>query len=81
MDRSDIAGLNAPRPIRLRYGHKDVPGPENNSASCNETVEPAPAELKAIYSALGAPGRISLHVTPDAWHEMDNADLQAFLAS
>ena len=80
MDRSDIAGLNAPRPIRLHYGQKDVPGPDNNSASYNETVEPALAELRTIYKALGAEDRITLHVTANARHEMDNQDLQAFLA-
>ncbi len=80
MDRSDIAGLNAPRPLRLHYGEGDVPAPWNNSASYNETVEPALAELKAIYEALGAPGQVSLRVTPGAAHEMDNADLRAFLA-
>jgi hypothetical protein len=81
MDRSDIAGLNAPRPIRLHYGEKDTPGPRNNSASYNETVEPALAELRTIYRAFGAESAISLRVTPGAWHEMDNRDLQQFLAS
>jgi hypothetical protein len=82
MDRSDIAGLNAPCPIRLHYGQNDVPGPDNNSAACNETVAPALVELRAIYKALGADeDRITLHVTPNAGHEMDNEDLQAFLAA
>jgi len=80
MDRSDIAGLNAPRPIRLHYGERDTPGPHNNSASYNETVEPALAELRAIYKAFGATSAVSLYVTPGAWHEMDNEDLQQFLA-
>jgi len=81
MDRSDIAGLNAPRPIRLHYGEKDTPGPRNNSASYNETVEPSLSELRAIYKAFDAEERISLSVTPGKWHEMNNKDLQAFLAS
>ena len=80
MDRSDIAGLSAPRPIRLHYGEKDTPGPQNNSASYNETVEPALAELRTIYRAFGAESAVSLYVTPGAWHEMDNEDLQQFLA-
>jgi hypothetical protein len=80
MDRSDIAGLNAPRPIRLHYGERDTPGPRNNSASYNETVEPALAELRAIYKAFDAESHISLHVTAGAWHEMDNQDLRQFLA-
>ena len=80
MDRSDIAGLNAPRPIRLHYGEKDTPGPHNNSASYNETVRPSLAELRAIYKAFGAEQQISLHVTPGRWHEMDNRDLLNFLA-
>jgi hypothetical protein len=80
MDRSDIAGLNAPRPIRLHYGEKDVPGPDNNSASYNESVEPSLAELRSIYRALGAPSEdvVSLYVTPASGHEMDMADLKAF---
>lgn len=80
MDRSDIAGLNAPRPIRLHYGELDVISPDNNSASYNETVQPALAELKAIYRAFDAEDRISLRVTPNAVHEMENDDLRAFLA-
>ena len=82
MDRSDIAGLNAPRPIRFHYGQKDVPGPDNNSAAYNGTVEPALAELRTIYKALGAEERqVTLYVTPNAGHEMDNEDLKAFLAA
>lgn len=79
MDRSDIAGLNAPRPIRLHYGQGDVVAPWNNSASYNNTVEPSLAELRAIYKAFGADAQISLRVTPDAMHEMENGDLEKFL--
>lgn len=81
MDRSDIAGLNAPRSIRLHYGELDKPGPDNNSASYNETVQPALAELRMIYKAFGAESQVSLYVTPNSWHEMDNDDLRRFLAS
>ncbi|MGE5295450.1 MAG: twin-arginine translocation signal domain-containing protein [Solirubrobacterales bacterium] len=80
MDRSDIAGLNAPRPIRLHYGEADVLSPDNNSASYNETVQPALAELKAIYKAFNAEDQVSLRVTPGAAHEMENDDLRKFLA-
>ena len=81
MDRSDIAGLDAPRPIRLHYGQKDTPGPRNNSASYNETVQSSLTELRAIYKAFDAAEKISLYVTPGAWHEMDNKDLLNFLAN
>jgi hypothetical protein len=81
MDRSDIAGLNAPRPIRIHYGQKDVLAPDNNSASYNETVEPAMAELRAIYKAFNAETQVTLRVTPNAVHEMENADLRKFLMS
>ncbi|UCD74997.1 MAG: twin-arginine translocation signal domain-containing protein [Phycisphaerales bacterium] len=80
MDRSDIAGLSAPRPVRLHYGEYDTPGPKNNSASYNETVEPSLAELRTIYHALGAGDVVSYHVTPQTWHEMEIDDLLAFLA-
>ena len=80
MDRSDIAGLNAPRPIQLHYGENDTPGPRNNSAAYNETVETALAELKRIYHAFDALKQISFKVTTQAAHEIDNEDLQDFLA-
>jgi dienelactone hydrolase len=79
MDRSDIAGLSAPRPIRLHYGELDTPGPDNNSASLNETVEPALAELRAIYASVGAEDRVSMRITPGSGHEIDLADLAHFL--
>lgn len=79
MDRSDIAGLNAPRPIMLHYGALDVPGPDNYSASYNDTVAPSLAELRAIYAALGGAGQVSLRVTPGAVHEMDVPALLGFL--
>ncbi|MFG0252475.1 MAG: twin-arginine translocation signal domain-containing protein [Phycisphaerales bacterium JB038] len=80
MDRSDIAGLCAPRPIHLHYGELDVPGPKNGSASYNETVEPALLELRRIYAAFGGDGKVTMHVTPQRWHEIDNDDLRAYLA-
>ncbi len=80
MDRSDIAGLNAPRLLRLHYGQLDTPGPRNNSASHNETVQPALAELRGIYKAHGAESQVTMYVTPNSGHEMDIKDLSAFLA-
>jgi hypothetical protein len=80
MDRSDIAGLNAPLPIRIHYGKKDVLARDNNSASFNETVEPARTELRAIYKAFRAEPQVSLRVVPNAVHEMENDDLRKFLA-
>lgn len=79
MDRSDIAGLNAPRPLALHYGELDTPGPENFSASYNETVPRALRELRAIYRAFGAEDRVRHIVSPGKKHEMDNAALAAFL--
>ena len=80
MDRSDIAGLNAPRRQRFHYGELDTAGPENNSASYNETVEPSLDELRRIYSGFGGEGKVSLKVTKGSHHEMDIADLRAFLS-
>jgi hypothetical protein len=80
MDRSDIAGLSAPRPIRIHYGEKDVLAPDNNSASYNETVEPSMAELRAIYRAFSVEPEVSLRLTPNSVHEMENDDLREFLA-
>jgi len=80
MDRSDIAGLNAPRLQRFHYGELDTPGPRNNSASYNETVQPSLDELRAIYRAFDAEGRVSVRVTPGSGHEMDVPDLKAYLA-
>jgi hypothetical protein len=80
MDRSDIAGLNAPRAQRFHYGALDTPGPDNNSASYNETVHPSLGELRSIYDAFGADGKVTLKVTTGSHHEMDVSDLNAFLA-
>ncbi len=79
MDRSDIAGLNAPRPIALHYGELDTPSTTNASASYNETVPQSLAELKAIYRAFGAEDAVRLIVTPGRHHEMDVPQLLEFL--
>lgn len=79
MDRADIAGLNAPRPIALHYGELDRPGPENHSASYNETVPGSLEALRTIYRAFGAGDNVHLVVSPDLNHEMDIPALLHFL--
>jgi dienelactone hydrolase len=79
MDRADIAGLNAPRPVALHYGALDVPGPTNYSAAYNETVPPSIAALRQIYAAVGAADNVQLVVSPNMGHEMDLAALMSFL--
>jgi dienelactone hydrolase len=81
MDRSDIAGLNAPRPITLQYGELDVPGPNNASAAYNATVVPSLEELKAIYARMNAAEKVRLVVTKGMRHEMDVDALLAFLGA
>jgi dienelactone hydrolase len=79
MDRSDIAGLNAPRPITLQYGELDVPGPHNASAAYNATVALSVEELKAIYARMNAAEKVRLVVSKGMRHEMDVDALLAFL--
>jgi len=80
MDRSDIAGLNVPRPILLHYGELDTPSTTNHSAAFNETVPQSIKELKEIYKAFGAKDdAVQLVVTPDKHHEMDIPRLLEFL--
>lgn len=79
MDRSDIAGLLAPRPIFIHYGELDTPSPENASAANNPSGPVAFEELREIYQAFGAPDDVlTYYVTPDTHHEMDIARLLAF---
>ncbi|MCW5977119.1 MAG: hypothetical protein KIT09_03540 [Bryobacteraceae bacterium] len=80
MDRSDIAGLNAPRPIALQYGDRDTPGPNNSAAAVNESLEPSVAELRAIYRAFGAEDAVRYVMTPNLGHEIDVKSLLTFLA-
>ena len=79
MDRSDIAGFNAPRPLALHYGEMDKPGPGNYSASFNETVPESLRELTSIYRACEAEHQVVLLVSQGKKHEMDNAALGEFL--
>ncbi len=81
MDRSDIAGLSAPRPIALHYGELDTPSETNASASFNETVQPSFEELRKIYRAWGAEAAVRLLVTPNSYHEMDIPALLDFLGA
>ena len=79
MDRADIAGLNAPCPIMLHYGELDTPGDGNYSASYNETVASSVGELRAIYTAFGAPEAVRLLVSLGKQHEMDNKALVDYM--
>jgi cephalosporin-C deacetylase-like acetyl esterase len=78
MDRSDIAGMNAPRPIVVHFGELDTPSPTNASASYNETVPQSMQELRDIYKAFGGEGAVKLIVTPGKHHEMDIPELLKF---
>ncbi len=79
LDRSDIAGLNAPRPLAIHYGELDTPSPTNASASYNETVPTSMEELRLIYAAFDARDAVTLVVTPGKGHEMDVPVLLDFL--
>jgi dienelactone hydrolase len=79
MDRSDVSGLNIPRPIMLHYGELDTPSETNHSASYNESVETSLRELKDIYRQEQAEDLVTLYVTPDSHHEMDIQALLDFL--
>ena len=83
MDRSDIAGLNAPRPLAVQYGELDTPcmnepGDENWAAAYNESVPAFFDEARAIYAAAGAGDQIRLIVTPGVGHMRDTGALLAF---
>jgi dienelactone hydrolase len=71
MDRSDIAGLNVPKPILLHFGELDVPDPENFSASYNSSVPTAFDELRAVYRNYGVEKRVQIEISPGKGHEMD----------
>ena len=79
MDRSDIAGLSAPRPIAVHFGELDTPSETNASASYNETVPQSMEELCEIYRAFDAENEVHLIVTPGSHHEMDIPALLNFL--
>jgi hypothetical protein len=79
MDRADIAGLNAPRPIALHFGERDQPSKTNYSAAYNDTVPEALRQLKQIYAAAGAKDKVELIVSAGMGHEMDVEALLAFM--
>ena len=83
MDRSDIAGLNAPRPLALQFGELDTPclapGRENFSAARTARTEDLFREARRIYAAAGAADNITLTITPGMHHAMDVQALLAFL--
>lgn len=80
MDRSDIAGLNVPKPILIHFGELDVPGPNNHSASYNASVPTALKELRTIYRNFGMEDRVQMQVTLGKGHEMDIPLILKFLA-
>jgi dienelactone hydrolase len=79
MDRSDIAGLNAPRPLAVHFGELDTPSPTNAFASYNETVPESMEELREVYGAFGVREAVTLVITPGRGHEMDIPALLDFL--
>jgi dienelactone hydrolase len=84
LERADIAGLNAPRPLVIHYGERDTPLKQdgrirNLAAAFNEGVPELLRETQAIYAAAGAPGKVRLSVTPGAGHIMDVEELLRFL--
>ena len=86
MERSDIAGMNAPRPLAIHYGEHDTPcmnepGNENWSAAYNEAVPDLMKEAKEIYAAAGAEENVELIVTSGMGHAMDVEALLRFFAA
>lgn len=83
MERSDVAGMNAPTPLAIHYGEFDTPcmnepGKENWAAAYNEDVPDLIAEAGQIYAAAGAEGNVRLIVTPGAGHAMNVEALLEF---
>lgn len=86
MERSDVAGLNAPRPLVIHYGEFDTPclnepGNENYAAAYNEAVPELIEEAREIYAAAGAADNVRLLVTAGAGHAMDVEALLEFFGS
>lgn len=80
IDRSDIAGLNVPRPVLLHYGELDFPSETNASAAFNESVEPSVRELKKIYAQEKAADNVILKISKGKKHEMDIQLLKEFIS-
>ena len=79
MDRQEIASCIAPRSLCAHYGALDVPSPENSSAAYNETVMPAYDAVKRFYDICGAGNNVSLVISENMNHEMDNQALIAYM--
>ena len=79
MDRQEIASCIAPRSLCAHYGALDVPSPENSSAAYNETVMPAYDAVKRFYDICGAGDNLSLIISENMNHEMDNDALIAYM--
>ena len=75
MDRSDIAGLNAPRPLVLHFGELDTPSLDpdrpNYAAARTQHTDRLGAETREIYAAAGAPGNVELVLTAGMAHAFD----------
>jgi len=84
MERADVAGMNAPRPLAIHYGQFDTPcmnepGKENWSAAYNEDVPELMSDARQIYAAAGAADNVELIVTPGVGHVLDVEALLRFL--
>ena len=84
MERADIAGMNAPRPLLLHYGELDTPSlnegrDENYAAAYNQAVPQLLEQSRRIYAAAGAEEDVQLIVTPNVGHVMDTEALLEFL--
>jgi hypothetical protein len=84
MERSDVAGMNAPRKLALHYGELDrpclnEPGGDNLAAAYNEAVPELYEEASAIYAAAGAAGKVKLLVSKGMGHAMDLPALLEFM--
>ncbi len=83
MERSDVAGLNAPRPTVAHFGELDTPclnepGRDNYAAAYNEDVPAFVTEARQIYAAAGAEEQVELFVTRGTGHAMDVTALLSF---
>ncbi len=70
LERSDIAGLCAPRPLAIHFGALDRPG-GRSPGSYNASVEPTFDAVRRIYAAFDAADAVELRVSPTLGHEMD----------
>lgn len=78
LEMSDVLGLLAPRPLLVHWGALDR-DPESRFAAFNESSPLMFAAARRIYAAAGRPAAIEQRVTPNLWHEFDNAAAIDFL--